>query len=148
MSVISESYLLILRKKLSELHGIELYGTVVEPGYTQLQNRIAEIFALEVVLHLHREKYSTGWANLRGKRALEHLLIHKYSWSLSEIRSMSLSDIFLSLHEELLPKNLPEEVVNLINSYSTSRRREYFSDYRLEEWDPELYLQIPPPRHW
>ncbi|MBD9642896.1 hypothetical protein IB231_04545 [Pantoea sp. PNT02] len=148
MSVISEQYFLSIRSNIANLRNVQLVGVVVEPQWTQTKNRIALIFALEVVLHLHREKYSSGWDNLQGRKALDHLLIQKYSWTIDQVRSLELREIILCLQEELLPQNLPQEAIEIINMYSPSRGKQQFDDYLSEEWDPDLHLQIQPPRPW
>lgn len=148
MSVISEQYFQTIRSKIANLRNVQLVGTVVEPEYTQAKNRIALIYALEVVLHLHREKYSSSWSNLNGRKSLDHLLIQKYSWTLDQVRALELPDIILCLQEELLPENLPPEAMDIINMYSPSSGKQQFDDYLNEEWDPDLHLQIQPPRPW
>lgn len=148
MSVISEDFYKIISKNIFDLRGIAQYGEVVEPEHSQCRNRSALIFVLESVLHLHREAYATDWNPLEGRKALEHLLLQLYKWPLSEIRSLSLSDVILALQEQLIPDNIPQEVKTILISFRAFSVRKVFTDFREEEWNPDLYLTIPKPQNW
>ncbi|SUP83802.1 hypothetical protein ACILPN_17760 [Yersinia wautersii] len=148
MSVICEEYFDIISKKIFSLHDVARIGAIIEPQYTQCKNRSALIFALESVLHTHREENCTIWNPLEGRKALEHLLLQKYKWPLEEIRSLSLTDIVLLLQNELSPANLPEAAQSLLKMYGGLTSRKAFPDFMDAEWDPELYLTIPKPQNW
>lgn len=148
MSVINEDYFSQIQTKISDIRGIPVYGTVIEPGYSQIRNRAALIFALEVVLHQHREEFGTDWSPLKGKQALEHLLLKKYNWPLREVRDLQLCDIVLLLQDELSPEKLPENAHQILKMYNVLAVRHSFNDFLEEEWDPELYLTIPKQRNW
>lgn len=106
------------------------------------------IFALEVILEQHREKYGTNWNPLNGKQALEHLILKKFQWPISQIRNLSLQDALFILQEELNFKNLPENAQQMIQMFGSSRANQCFPDIAEEEWDPDLYSKLPPLRHW
>ncbi|EPR6404850.1 ECs1072 family phage-associated protein, partial [Yersinia enterocolitica] len=148
MSVISERYFDIISNKIFALHDIARFGSVVEPQHTQCRNRSALIFALESILHLHREAHGTIWNPLEGRKALEHLLLQKYKWPLSEIRALSLADIVLLLQSELAPERLPEEVISVLRDFSSLTPKKSFPEFMEDEWDPELYLTIPKQQNW
>ncbi|EKN4116936.1 ECs1072 family phage-associated protein [Yersinia enterocolitica] len=148
MSVISEEYFDVICNKIFALHGVARQGVVEEPQYTQCKNRSALIFALESLLYTHREANGTVWNPLEGRKALEHLLLQKYKWSLSEIRALSLADTVLLLQDELSPNNLPEEAKLLLKMYGVLTARKVFPGFMEDEWDPELYLTIPKQQNW
>nr|WP_318380468.1 hypothetical protein [uncultured Enterobacter sp.]DAL63542.1 MAG TPA_asm: hypothetical protein [Caudoviricetes sp.] len=142
MSVINEDYFMAIQKRIAEHHGVRMQG-VIEAPYYQVQNRAVLIFSLEVILASHREKFGTLASPLKGKIALEHLLLHKYKWPLSEIRSLSLQDALLALQEELVFENLPENAQEVVKMFNAHRARPTFEQVIDEEWDPVLYLTIP-----
>lgn len=147
MSVINEDYFQVLLNKSSEYHGVAAYGQVVQPGHSQLLNRTSLLFALDCFLEIHRQTYATIWSSLSGKEALIHALVQKYKWPLSEIASLSLKDSIFLLQEELNFKNLPPDVVKVIQSYGANKKQQ-FPDLKDEEWDPDLYLTIPKQQNW
>ncbi|WP_317180060.1 ECs1072 family phage-associated protein [Lelliottia amnigena] len=148
MSVISDIYFEIIQNKVSAYHGVPVYGQVKQPDYDQMKNRSVLIFALEVVLHLHRTKYATPFSPLKGKDALTHLLLQKYKWPLSEIRSLSLKEIILALQDDLTFEKLPDAAVDVIKLFGFASRKSNFADIKDDEWEPELYLSIPKQQTW
>ncbi len=147
MSVINEEYFQVIQNKIAAHHGVQMQGYIESPYY-QVQNRAVLIFSLEVVLEAHRAKYGTLTSPLKGKLALEHLLLLKYKWPLSEIRSLSLQDALFALQEELVLENLPEKAQEVIKMFNAHRARTTFDQIVDEEWDPELYLTIPKQQRW
>lgn len=147
MTVINEDYLYLIIKKLSEFHKIPIIGEVMQPGFNQVYNRAGLIFALEVVLEEHRKIYATDWSPLKGKAALQHLLLNKYKWTLDIIKALKLSDIIILLQEELNYANLPESAQKLMTSYRVCCKN-YFPTIQDEEWDPNLIEQITIAPQW
>ncbi|ENF7818735.1 hypothetical protein ABR157_004546 [Enterobacter soli] len=147
MSVINEDYFLQIQNKIAALRDVQMVGYVT-PEYYKVQNRAALIFSLEVILESHRKKYGHLTSPLKGKLALEHLLLNKYKWLLSEIRGLSLQDSVFLLQEELALESLPEEAQNIIKMYNAHRANGYFEEILEDEWDPELYRTIPKPQNW
>lgn len=148
MSVNNESYFALISRKIFEQRGVQQYGLVVEPEHTQCNNRAALIFALDSILDEHRKKFGSFWNPLEGKRALEHLLLQKYALPLSQIRSLNLSDIVLHLQEELHPDKIPEDARKILDLYNVTNKKKSFSDFKDEEWDPDLYLTITKQQNW
>lgn len=148
MSVISEEFFQKILNNLSELYGIAVFGSVTEPGYSQVKNRASLVFALEVLLERHREKHGTLWSPLPGKLALLHLILQKYKWPLSEIKALTLQESVFLLQEELKFENLPDLAQRVLKNYLADRAEHYFAEIREEEWDPDLYLTIPKPQRW
>jgi len=147
MSVISEDYFEAIQNKIAAHHKVQMYGHIETPYY-QVQNRAVLIFSLEVVLESHSAKYGTPASPLKGKLALNHLLLLKYKWPLSEIRSLSLQDALLALQEELVFENLPENAQVVVRMFNAHRALPTFEQVIDEEWDPVLYLTIPKQRNW
>lgn len=148
MSIIGPDLYQLIEKHVSDLHGVQIYGQVVEPIYSQVKNRIALIFALESVLDDHRQKYATEWSPLIGRQALEHLLLKKYQWPLTIIRELNLKDIVLCLQEELELNNLPNPGKATLDLYYPFPHKQFFPDFQEEEWDPDLYLKLPERQRW
>ncbi|SPZ21436.1 Uncharacterised protein [Providencia rettgeri] len=148
MTVINEDYLYLIIKKLSKFHEIPVVGVVLQPGYNQVYNRAGLIFALEVVLEEHRKTYATNWSPLKGKLALQHLLLKKYNWAPDIIQSLKLSDIIILLQEELNYAKLPESAKKVLDVYPAYKRTEYFPTIQEEEWDPDLIDQITTTPQW
>ena len=147
MSVISDEYFQLLLNKTSEYHGVNFYGQVVQPGHSQLLNRACLLFALECLLFQHRQTHATTWSPLTGREALVHLIFQKYKWPLSEIRWLSLKDCVLLLQDELRPENLSDEAAQITRNFG-GNKKQHFPSLKDDEWDPELYLQIPKQQNW
>lgn len=148
MSVISEEYFEKIQNKVSEYHGVPVFGVIKRPDHDQMKNRSALLFSLEVVLDVHRTKFGTIFSPLKGRDALNHLLVQKFKWPLNEIRSLSLQDIVILLQEEMNPDNLPEYAKSILHSYGTLNAKETFPEIKEEEWDPDLHLSIPKRQNW
>ena len=147
MSVINDDYFHLLQTKIAELHDVAMQG-VIKPEYYKVQNRTVLIFSLEVILEEHRKKYGHLTNPLKGKSALHHMLLRKYKWPLSEIRSLSLQDSLFLLQEELALESLPEPAQKVIQMFSAHRAKDCFDEVLEDEWDPEFYLEVPAPRSW
>jgi len=148
MSVINEDYFEQVQRKVSEYHGVDIYGLIKQPEHDQMRNRTALLFSLEVVLDLHRAKYGTHFSPLNGRDALDHLLLQKYKWPLSDIRSLNLRDIVILLQEEMTPANLPESARLILQNYNVLNSKKTFPEIKDDEWDPDLHLSIPKQRNW
>lgn len=148
MSIFNTDFYFLIQNKIAELHEVSMDGYVKEPEYSQVQNRTALIFCLEAVLDEHRQKFSTKWSPLLGKSALLHLLLQKYKWPLSELRSISLQDAIFLLQEELTPANIPREATKMVELFNTHNAKHVFPNILEEEWDPELYRLIPRQGSW
>lgn len=147
MSVISDDYFQLIQNKIAEHHNVMMHG-VIQPPYYQVQNRAALIFTLEVVLDAYRQKHGTLTNPLKGKLALEHLILTKFKWPLKEIRALTLNDALFVIHDELRFENLPDSAQTIIKNWSAHRARLVFDQVVDQEWDPELYLQQPQQKNW
>ncbi|WP_261139731.1 ECs1072 family phage-associated protein [Serratia liquefaciens] len=148
MTVISEDFYNLVLKKVGEVRGVALSGAIQQPDYTQVQNRAALIFSLEYVLEAHRKNFGTIGSPLKGKAAMEHLILQKYKWPLTEIRNLSLQDAILSLQEELYSAAQSEDVMKMISYFGAHSARTVYPTILDEEWDPELYDKLPKQRRW
>lgn len=147
MSVINEEYFLQIQNKIAALRDVKMVGYIT-PEYYQVQNRAVLVFSLEVILESHRQEHGHLTSPLKGKLALEHLILNKYKWLLSEIRGLSLQDSIFLLQDELAFESLPEEAQHVIKMYNAHRANGCFDEILEDEWDPELYLTIPKQRNW
>ncbi|MGM1186194.1 ECs1072 family phage-associated protein [Serratia liquefaciens] len=148
MTVISEDFYHLVLQKVGEVRGVVLSGAIQQPDYTQVQNRAALIFTLECVLEAHRKKFGTIGSPLKGKAAMEHLILQKYKWPLSEIKNLSLQDIILALQEELSVAAQSENVMKMVAFFGAHSARKVYPTIIDEEWDPELYDKLPEQRRW
>lgn len=147
MSVINEDFFQLIQRKIATFRGVAMSGEVT-PEYHLVQNRAALIFSLEVVLETHRNKYASHYSPLLGRLALEHLILHKYKWTLREIRALTLSDSIFTLHEELAFESLPDRAQLVIKNFGAHRSIKSFPEINEAEWDPELYLTIQKQQNW
>ncbi|EPJ3809300.1 ECs1072 family phage-associated protein [Serratia marcescens] len=148
MTVISEDFFHLVQKKIAEVRDVAMVGTVKQPDYTQVQNRATLIFTLECVLEAHRKQFATLGSPLKGKAALEHLILQKYKWSLNEIRNLSLQDAIFVLQEELAFDRLPELAQKVITLYGAQRAKLVYPDILEDEWDPNLSDKLQHSPHW
>ncbi len=148
MSVINEDFYNLIQNKIAKLHGVVMQGHIKDPEYTQVKNRAALIFCLEAILDAHRQNFATQWSPLLGKSALHHLLVQKYKWPLSEIRSLSLQDSIFLLQEELSTANIPEDAMKMVELFNAHYANFVFPEISDEEWDPDLYQLVPKQRNW
>ncbi|WP_422824113.1 ECs1072 family phage-associated protein [Xenorhabdus entomophaga] len=105
------------------------------PEETQLMLRVLQIFILENILHKHRRKHGTLMEPLPGSKALDHKIFMKTNWTFNEIRSMSLEDKLLVLHDEIEVINLSVEAQRFIAEQSLPDISITFEDFRPEEWN-------------
>ncbi|MDE1479512.1 hypothetical protein KKI90_21705 [Xenorhabdus bovienii] len=105
------------------------------PEETQLMLRVLQIFILENILHEHRQKHGTLMEPLSGIRALDHKIFIKTHWTFNEIRSMSLEDKLLVLHDEIKVENLSPEAQSFVVGKNISDFSIIFEDFRSEEWN-------------
>ncbi|MFP7607001.1 ECs1072 family phage-associated protein [Serratia quinivorans] len=101
-----------------------------------LYNRVIQLCTLDAVLAQHRVDFGTRYNDLKGVSALHHKLLLKYKWPLNEIRSLSLSDAMLALHDELKIETLPAEAFRLLTAIAQEQHFVVFPDLLDEEWDP------------
>lgn len=143
-----EEYFNEIMQRISEIREIPVYGVVKEPGRSQVLNRSGLIFALEIILAQHRNQFGTLWNPLNGRLALEHKLLMKYKWPLSEVKRITLKDALFLLQDELKLTELPELAQRVIHNFQAQRARAIFPDVLDEEWNPSQHESIPPERHW
>ncbi|WP_071846572.1 MULTISPECIES: ECs1072 family phage-associated protein [Serratia] len=148
MTVISEDFYHLVLQKVGKVRGVTLSGAIQQPDYNQVQNRAALIFSLECVLEGHRNQFATLGNPLKGKAALEHLILKKYKWPLSEIRSLSLQDAIFLLQEELASDALPDSARQMITLFGAHRAKQLYPDILEEEWDPNLIDELPESPRW
>ncbi|MCG3462805.1 hypothetical protein L7G72_13270 [Xenorhabdus bovienii] len=102
---------------------------------TQLMLRVLQIFILENILHKHRQKHGTLMEPLSGSKALDHKIFMKTHWTFNEIRSMSLEDKLLVLHDEIEVMSLSMEAQRFIAEQSLPDISIIFEDFQPKEWN-------------
>lgn len=127
-----------VKDNIAKSRNIQINGYVDSNEVSCVNNRAAQICALDILLFEHRKKYGNKFNGLKGKEALLHKLLLKYQWSLPVIRELSLSDILLALHDELQLESLPEETSRYLSQITSTQYPVNFLDYPESEWDPEL----------
>ncbi len=148
MTVISEDFYQLVLQKVGEVRDVALRGAIQQPDYAQVQNRAALIFTLECVLEKHRNTYATIGSPLKGRAALEHLLLQKYKWPLSEIRNLSLQDAILALQEELRAIAEYEPAQKMIAYFGARSTKQVYPTILDEEWEPNLIDKLPQTPRW
>ncbi|MGE2338597.1 hypothetical protein ACME83_20515 [Enterobacter hormaechei] len=101
-------------------------------------SRLSVAIHLDLLLAAHRNKHETTINKLPGAKALHHKLLQKYNWPLSEIRAMSLSDVFIALHDELSLESLEGQAKSYFSTMIAGRYPITFTDLIDDEWDPDL----------
>lgn len=91
---------------IAKIREIKTIGFVDSNELSKVTNRAVQLCVLDLLLAAHRNKHETTINKLPGAKALHHKLLQKYNWPLSEIRAMSLSDVFIALHDELSLESL------------------------------------------
>ncbi|CDH34119.1 hypothetical protein [Xenorhabdus bovienii] len=112
--------------------GVQRSWTLEE---TQLVLRVLQIFILENILHEHRQKHGTLMEPLSGSKALDHKIFMKTNWTFNEIRSMSLEDKLLVLHDEIKVVSLSVEAQRFIAKQSLPDISIIFEDFQPKEWN-------------
>ncbi|MBK5072215.1 hypothetical protein I2494_07720 [Budviciaceae bacterium BWR-B9] len=100
----------------------------------KLYLRSAQIFTLELILHIHRSKYGTKFEPLSGIKALHHLIFMKTKWRIEDIEKMSLNHCLLVLQEDIRIDKLPadaQEYLSYLPDYSLT-----FDGFLDNEWAP------------
>lgn len=105
---------------------------------SMIGNRAGLLLSLDVVLLEYRKNHGSLFIPLNGHDALIHLIINKYHWPISEVRKLSLTDIILSISEELAFDNLPAYLQSFLVSINYNANLCCFDNLVAEEWDPNL----------
>lgn len=126
------------KENIAKLHQVEVVGLLALQDLSCLNNRAAQLCALDVVLFLHRKKYGNQFNGLEGKKALYHKLLIKYQWPLSVIYNLSLSETLLVLHDELQIESLPDQFGRYLSQVISDQLPVSFAECHDEEWDPSL----------
>ncbi|EBA7111596.1 hypothetical protein ORL35_002944 [Salmonella enterica] len=127
-----------IKANIAELRDIKVSGFVDSTAVSCVTNRAVQICALDALLYEHRRKHANQLNGLTGKHALYHLLLLKYKWPLSVIRTMTLPDVLLALHDDLQFDSLPEGVGEYLSQIARTNYPVNFPDYLESEWDPDL----------
>ncbi|RCX00575.1 MULTISPECIES: hypothetical protein [Kosakonia] len=126
------------KENIAAIRGVKVSGFVDSNEIACVNNRAVQVCTLDFLLELHRKKYGNNCNGLNGIQALHHKLLMKYQWPPSVIRGLSLSDIFLSLHDELQLESLPEDAGRYLLQITRTQYPINFPDYLDGEWDPNL----------
>ncbi|HDS6906938.1 TPA: hypothetical protein QHX44_000253 [Klebsiella oxytoca] len=101
----------------------------------QIRNRTALIYVLEMILHQHRQKYTTIFNPLEGKAALHHLIFMKTKWRPSEIRELKLEDALFVIQDELRIENISDEAQEALSSFNLPLAAFLFEDFPEKDWN-------------
>ncbi|HAV2137191.1 ECs1072 family phage-associated protein [Serratia sp. CY37345] len=126
------------KQHVAEIRNIKTTGFVDTVGLSCVYNRAVQLCTLDAVLAQHRVDFGTRYNDLKGVAALHHKLLMKYKWPLSEIRSLTLSDAVLALHDELKIESLPAEASRMLTAISLNHDLVVFPDLLDAEWDPSF----------
>ncbi|EPA0325584.1 hypothetical protein [Enterobacter hormaechei] len=123
---------------IAKIREIKTIGFVDSNELSKVTNRAVQLCVLDLLLAAHRNKHETTINKLPGAKALHHKLLQKYNWPLSEIRAMSLSDVFIALHDELSLESLEGQAKSYFSTMIAGRYPITFTDFIDDEWDPDL----------
>lgn len=124
------------KEHVAKIRNVKTTGIVDTVKLSCTYNRAIQLCALDAVLAQHRVDFGTLYNDLKGISALHHKLLLKYKWPLTEIRSLSLSDAMLALHDELKIETLPAEASRILAAIARDQHLVVFPDLLDEEWDP------------
>lgn len=125
-------------QRISSIREVKTVGFVDSNELAKVSNRAVQLCTLDLILAAHRREYETDLNKLPGVKALHHKLLLKYKWPLTDIRALSLSDIFLALHDEISLDSLEEQAKTYLSSVRVGRYPVEFPDFIDDEWDPDL----------
>ena len=123
---------------IEKIREVKTTGFIDPNDLAKVTNRAIQLCMLDLILAAHRSKHETPINKLPGIKALHHKLLMKYNWPLSEIRAMSLSDVFIALHDELSLESLEGQAKTYFSSLLAGAYPLAFDDFIDEEWDPNL----------
>lgn len=126
------------KERVAIVRNIKTTDFVDVEDQSRLYNRSIQLCTLDAMLSQHRLDYGTRYNPLNGTLALHHKLLLKYKWPLHEIRSLSLADCLLALHDELNMESIPESASKILKSIAANQFAISFPDIHDEEWDPAL----------
>ena len=136
------------KEHVAQVRGIQTVGSVNYEDLCRVYHRAAQLTLLDILLEEHREKHKTTFNDLRGKQCLHHLLLSKFSWPLSQIQTLSLSDVLLLLHDDLRTDKVDSAAGKYIDGAISSYHHFLFSDVKDEEWDPDILEQLLQSTRW
>jgi len=130
------------KEHVASVRGININSAVDYEDRCRVYYRAAHITILDLLLIKHREIHETAFSKLPGKQAFFHRILMKYNWPISEIKALSLAEVFLSLHEDLNYKSFDNEISDYFNGFLNRYDEFHFDDTIDSEWDPTLYQKI------
>ncbi|EFH7974190.1 hypothetical protein GJO14_06220 [Escherichia coli] len=130
------------KEHVASVRGININGAADYEDRCRVYYRAAHITILDLLLIQHREIHETAFSKLPGKQAFFHRILMKYQWPISQIKALSLNEVFLSLHEDLNYKSFDQEISDYFSGFLSSYAEFHFDDTIDSEWDPTLYQKI------
>lgn len=106
--------------------------------------RSSQILILESVLHEYRRENSTIYEPLDGIKALHHLVFMQTNWTFETIRSTSLSDLMLCIHNLITLDKSPPSVQMLVSPYIPEETFT-FEQFETDDWNAKensRYLKL------
>ncbi|MCK6998638.1 ECs1072 family phage-associated protein [Enterobacter kobei] len=128
----------VTEQNIAKIREVKTTGFVDSNELAKVTNRAIQLCVLDLTLAAYRSKHETPVNKLPWVKALHHKLLMKYNWPLSEIRAMSLSDVFIALHDELSLESLEGQAKTYFSSLLAGAYPLTFDDFIDKEWDPNL----------
>src|SRR5476651_2723709 len=100
-----EKLFYLIQDNVIKARELKTTGSIDNIQIDSTANRAVQLCVLDLILDEHRKKYGNQFGPLHGKLALQHKLLLKYNWPLTDIRALTLADIFLALHDEITFEN-------------------------------------------
>jgi len=130
------------KEQVARVRKIDITHPVAYKDLCRVYYRATQITILDLLLVNHRAIHETAISKLPGKMAFVHKAMMKYQWPVSKVESLSLSEIFLLLQEDINYKSFDSEVSQYFTSILCGYDELYFDDAIESEWDPTLYQKI------
>ncbi len=127
-----------IKDHIEKVRSIPKVGSIDRVNLDMTINRTCLLLSLDVVLSEYRKKFGTIFNPLNGRDALTHLIVNKYHWTISEVKTLTLEDALLAISEELRFDNLPTKLQSFLESIKFQQYRSCFDDLLDEEWNPNL----------
>ncbi|MDR0770535.1 MAG: hypothetical protein LBE75_04990 [Burkholderiales bacterium] len=106
-------YEVLMKDLRTEVEELAKREKLIPTPFFEINDAIAKRFVIFALGNaLAQEK---GW-RLWGMDAIEYAIISKFSWQIEDVRSLSLRDKWLALHDELNHLTLPEDAQKVWDS--------------------------------
>lgn len=127
------------KENISKQRGISLEERITADDLDKIANRAALLTLLDVFIEEHRVKYSSRYSPLRGRDALTHLILTKYSWPVEEIQKMTIANSIIAIQYLFQEEQLSEISKGFLGKINEHYYHLVFEDFPDSDWNPVLH---------